>query len=356
LSNAGQFAAGPPQGELAPSGGNAVPTVTSVGAISPLVRIRGLKLEASTQRGTAHILRGVDLDIGRGRILGIVGESGSGKSSLASCLLRLLPGNITHLGGQVEFDGTDLLHLGDAAMASWRGRRIAMIFQDPMTALNPLFTVATHLVDVLRRRHPGITRADALARARAALDSVGIADAELRLKAYPHQLSGGMRQRVMIAMALLVEPDLLLADEPTTALDATVEAQIVDLFEGLRRKFSGSIVFISHHLGLVAQLCDDLCVMYGGTVVETGPVAEVLAHPLHPYTRALLACEIDASDEGGRLVSIPGEVQDPVAPHVACVFAPRCAYAIEACRSTVPALRDADGARRVACIRFEEIA
>lgn len=335
---------------------------------TPLVKIRGLKLEASTKRGTVHILRGVDLDIGRGRILGVVGESGSGKSSLASCLLRLLPGNITHLGGQIEFDGTDLLKLSDSAMAGWRGRRIAMIFQDPMTALNPLFTVATHLVDVLRRRHPGISRADALARAKVALDSVGIADAELRLKAYPHELSGGMRQRVMIAMALLVEPDLLLADEPTTALDATVEAQIVDLFEGLRRKFSGSIVFISHHLGLVAQLCDDLCVMYGGTVVETGPVAEVLANPRHPYTRALLACEIEAGDEGGRLVSIPGEVQDPVAPHVACVFAPRCAYAVDACRSTVPALRNVTVAamaselsamgegRRVACIRFEEIA
>ena len=328
-------------------------------AATPLVKIRNLKLEASTQRGTAHILRGIDLDIGRGRILGVVGESGSGKSSLASCLLRLLPGNITRLDGLIDFDGTNLLTLDAAAMAGWRGRRIAMIFQDPMTALNPLFTVATHLVDVLRRRHPGISKPDALTRARAAMDSVGIADAALRLKAYPHELSGGMRQRVMIAMALLVEPDLLLADEPTTALDATVEAQIVDLLEGLRRKFSGSIVFISHHLGLVAQLCDDLCVMYGGTVVETGPVDEVLANPLHPYTRALLACEIEAGDEGGRLVSIPGEVQDPVAPHVACVFAPRCAYAVEACRSTVPALREAGqagGARRVACIRFEEIA
>ena len=328
-------------------------------AATPLVKIRNLKLEASTQRGTAHILRGIDLDIGRGRILGVVGESGSGKSSLASCLLRLLPGNITRLDGLIDFDGTNLLTLDAAAMAGWRGRRIAMIFQDPMTALNPLFTVTTHLVDVLRRRHPGISKPDALTRARAAMDSVGIADAALRLKAYPHELSGGMRQRVMIAMALLVEPDLLLADEPTTALDATVEAQIVDLLEGLRRKFSGSIVFISHHLGLVAQLCDDLCVMYGGTVVETGPVDEVLANPLHPYTRALLACEIEAGDEGGRLVSIPGEVQDPVAPHVACVFAPRCAYAVEACRSTVPALREAGpagGARRVACIRFEEIA
>ena len=327
----------------------------AVAMASPLVRIRDLKLEASTQRGTAHILRGVSLDIGRGRILGVVGESGSGKSSLASCLLRLLPSNVTRLDGSIVFDGTDLVQLDEAAMAQWRGRRIAMIFQDPMTALNPLFTVATHLVDVLKRRHRGIGRADALGRARAALVSVGIADPDLRLSAYPHQLSGGMRQRVMIAMALLVEPDLLLADEPTTALDATVEAQIVDLFESLRQKFSGSIVFISHHLGLVAQLCDDLCVMYGGTVVETGPVADVLAHPQHPYTRALLECEIDSDAQGGRLVSIPGEVQDPVAPHVACVFAPRCQHADERCRASVPPLQDSGAQRRVACLRHGEL-
>ena len=328
---------------------------TTMQAAVPLVKIRGLRLEASTQRGTAHILRGLDLDIGRGRILGVVGESGSGKSSLATCLLRLLPSNVTRLAGRIEFDGTDLLALDDAAMADWRGRRIAMIFQDPMTALNPLFTVATHLVDVLRRRHAGITRQDALVRARAALVSVGIADADLRLAAYPHQLSGGMRQRVMIAMALLVEPDLLLADEPTTALDATVEAQIVDLFEGLRRRFAGSIVFISHHLGLVAQLCDDLCVMYGGTVVETGPVADVLANPHHPYTRALLECEIDANTQGGRLVSIPGEVQDPVAADLACVFAPRCAHADARCRASVPPMQDAGSQRRVACLRYGEL-
>ena len=364
MSTGGQFSAGPPQGELAPLGGSAVPAasakadagaVTSVGATSALVQIRDLKLEASTPRGTAHILRGVSLDIGRGRILGVVGESGSGKSSLASCLLRLLPSNVTRLSGSIRFDGTDLVALDEAAMTGWRGKRVAMIFQDPMTALNPLFTVSTHLVDVLKRRHHGITREDALARALAALESVGIADAQLRLASYPHQLSGGMRQRVMIAMALLVEPDLLLADEPTTALDATVEAQIVDLFESLRQKFSGSIVFISHHLGLVAQLCDDLCVMYGGTVVETGPVDTVLSAPHHPYTRALLACEIDADAQGGRLVSIPGEVQDPVAPHVACVFAPRCAHANALCRSQVPPLQDVGGQRQVACLRYGKI-
>jgi oligopeptide/dipeptide ABC transporter ATP-binding protein len=322
---------------------------------SPLVAIRGLKLEASTARGTAHILRGIDLDIGRGRILGVVGESGSGKSSLAICLLRLLPANITRLDGSVAFDGTELLELDDAQMAGWRGRRVAMIFQDPMTALNPLFTVSTQLIDVLLQRYPGISRKDAWARAHAALVDVGIADAELRLRAYPHQLSGGMRQRVMIAMALLVEPDLLVADEPTTALDATVEAQIVDLLEALRRKFSGSIVFISHHLGLVAQLCDDLCVMYGGTVVETGPAAEVLTRPRHPYTRALLECELEDDVHNGRLKSIPGEVQDPVKPMTACVFAPRCVHANAQCHVAVPLPRDVGTGHRASCFRLEEI-
>jgi peptide/nickel transport system ATP-binding protein len=321
--------------------------------VEPLVRIRDLVLEAATARGTARILRGIDLDIGRGRILGIVGESGSGKSSLAACLLRLLPPNVTRLTGGVEFGGVDLLGLDAAAMAEWRGTRIAMIFQDPMTALNPLFTVGTQLVDVIRRRQPGIARSEALARAEGMLKRVTIADPRARLSAYPHELSGGMRQRVMIAMALLAGPDLLLADEPTTALDATVEAQIVALLEELRRDFSGSIVFISHHLGLVAQLCDDLCVMYGGSVVETGPASPVIGHPLHPYTRALLACEIGEAD-GGRLVSIPGDVPDPVAPPPGCVFAPRCPRAEARCTAEPPALRGAGEGRRAACHFFEE--
>ena len=324
-------------------------------ASGTLVSIRQLTLDAITARGTAHILRGIDLDIGKSRILGVVGESGSGKSSLAACLLRLLPANVSKLAGEIVFDGVDLVPLGEAAMNAYRGARIAMIFQDPMTALNPLFTVGTHLRDVLRRRHPGMANDEARRRSLAALSSVGIADAPLRLDSYPHQLSGGMRQRVMIAMALLVEPDLLLADEPTTALDATVEAQIVSLLENLRRSFSGSIVFISHHLGLVAQLCDDLCVMYGGTIVESGPVHEVLASPRHPYTRALLACELDGEDAGGRLVSIPGEVPDPVDLREACVFAPRCPHAQEICVAGVPALRAAGPGRRAACVRFEEI-
>jgi oligopeptide/dipeptide ABC transporter ATP-binding protein len=314
----------------------------------PLVAIRGLTLEAATARGTARILSGVDLDIGRGRILGIVGESGSGKSSLANCLLRLLPANVTRLTGRIDFAGTDLLALSDAEMAALRGTRIAMIFQDPMTALNPLFTIGTHLVDVIRRREPGLARATALARAEAMLTRVAIPDAAQRLASYPHELSGGMRQRAMIAMALLAGPELLLADEPTTALDATVEAQIVALLEALRSEVSGSIVFISHHLGLVAQLCDDLCVMYAGTVVESGPVAELLADPRHPYTRALLACEIEDGD-AGRLVSIPGEVPDPVHPAPGCVFAPRCGFVAPRCRVEAPAATEIAPGRRAAC-------
>jgi oligopeptide/dipeptide ABC transporter ATP-binding protein len=284
----------------------------------------------------------------------VVGESGSGKSTLASCLLRLLPANAARVEGRIALDGTDLLALDEKAMNGYRGTRIAMIFQDPMTSLNPLFTVATHLVDVLRRREPGLSRAAALDKARTMLAKVGLSDADLRLAAYPHQLSGGMRQRIMIAMALLVGPDLLIADEPTTALDATVEAQIVALFEALRRDFSGSVMFISHHLGLVAQLCDDLCVMYGGTIVESGPVAAICEAPKHPYTKALLACEIE-EDAQGELVSIPGDVPDPVAGVRGCIFAPRCAYAIDRCRIEAPRLRPVGPDRAAACHRAEEV-
>jgi oligopeptide/dipeptide ABC transporter ATP-binding protein len=323
-------------------------------AAPSLVSIRNLVVEAETTRGTARLLRAVSLEIGRGRILGVVGESGSGKSTLASALLRLMPNNISRLSGEVLFDGVDLVSLDAASMERFRGDRIAMIFQDPMTALNPLFTVATHLIDVQRRRNPGLSRQEALARAEAMLVTVGIPDPALRLRAYPHQLSGGMRQRVMIAMALLAQPDLLLADEPTTALDATVEAQIVALFDKLRQDFAGSIVFISHHLGLVAELCDDLAVMYGGVVVETGPVEAVLARPKHPYTKALLDCEIEDDDQG-RLVSIPGEVPDPVSDLKACVFAPRCAHAAPPCREAVPPLTPLGSGRASACLRAAEV-
>ena len=311
-----------------------------------LLRIRNLRLEAATPRGTAHILRGIDLDLPRGRILGVVGESGSGKSSLALALMRLLPANVTGLHGQMLLDGTDIATLDEPAMARLRGHRLAMVFQDPATALNPVLTIGTQLQDVLRRRDPGLGRAATRAQAEDALRRVEIADPARRLRAYPHELSGGMRQRVMIAMALLVRPDLLLADEPTTALDATVEAGIVALFERLRTELGGSVLFISHHLGLVASFCEDIAVLYGGRVLETGPARAVCTSPRHPYTAALLACEPDRGT--GPLATIPGDVPDPLDSPAGCIFRPRCTRAEDACAEPQP-LRPVAPDRLAAC-------
>ena len=306
--------------------------------IVTMLQVRDLRLVAHTARGPAHILRGVDLDLDRGRILGLVGESGSGKSSLALALLRLLPANVMPPTGQVLLDGVDLLALPAAAMAERRGRAIAMVFQDPMAALNPLFTIGTQLTAALRRSAPASSRRDALAKSGDALARVGIADPVQRLRAYPHELSGGMRQRVMIAMALLARPDLLLADEPTTALDATIEAQVIDLLRGLRTSLAGGVLFISHHLGLVAELCDDVAVLYAGVVMERGPVAALIAAPRHPYTAALLSCEVRPG-QSGPLTTIPGEVPDPLATPEGCLFAPRCPMAEDRCRRETQALR-----------------
>lgn len=322
-----------------------------------LLEIRDLHLSAPTSRGEARILRGIDLDVPRGSILGIVGESGSGKSSLANAIIRLLPGHTMRLDGEIRLNGQDLVALGESEMQALRGTRLAMVFQDPMTALNPLFTVERHLVDVIRRRSPGLARRDASARALQALQSVGISDAKLRLRSYPSDLSGGMRQRVMIAMALLAEPDLVIADEPTTALDATIEAQIVALLGDLKTRLSGSVLFISHHLGLVARLCEHTCVMYGGTVVEVGETPVVTTTPAHPYTRALLDCMIDDRSTDAPLVFIPGEVPDPVCTVKGCIFAPRCEHVVDLCREVSPPLRDFGPAgRKVACHRAEELA
>ena len=314
--------------------------------MTPLLAIADLHLSAATPRGTAHILRGIELTIPRGRILGIVGESGSGKSTLALAILRLLPANITRLDGTIRLDGTDLLALSEPGITALRGTRLAMVFQDPATALNPVFTAGRQLVDVLRRRNPALGHRQALAEAEDALRRVEIADPARRLRAYPHELSGGMRQRVMIAMALLVRPDLLLADEPTTALDATVEAGIVALFERLRTELGGSILFISHQLGLVASLCDDIAVMYAGQVVETGPAAEVCRNPAHPYTAALLACEPAPSP--GPLPTIPGQVPDPTDLTEGCLFAPRCRFAQPPCQAPQPLLA-VSPTRQAAC-------
>ena len=280
--------------------------------------------------GEAAVLRGVTLSIGRGRILGLVGESGSGKSTLALALLGMTVG--LERRGRIVMDGTDLERLDERERATWRGRRIAMVFQDPSSALNPLFTIGTQLMDVLRRRDP--PPPDLRQAAVAALQAVEIADPAQRLGAYPYMLSGGMKQRVMIAMALAAAPDLLLADEPTTALDATIEAGIVRLFQTLRQDFQGSILFISHQLGLVAQLCDDIAIMYAGAIVEHGPAADVIAAPRHPYTQALIACELDdRQDASAPIASIAGDVPAPTDHPPGCLFAARCPLAEPRCET-----------------------
>jgi peptide/nickel transport system ATP-binding protein len=302
-----------------------------------LVEIENLSVDFATSRGPLHVLRDVSLSIGRRRIVGLVGESGSGKSTLALALLGLLPQNTSGVTGRIDLEGTDLLSLPPDRIEAMRGTRIAMIFQDPMTALNPVFTLGTQLVDAQRRRHPHLSRRELLDRAAEMLARVGISDATARLSAYPHHLSGGQRQRVMIAMALLCEPDVLIADEPTTALDVTIEAQIVDLLKELREEFEGSIIFVSHSLGLISEISDEVAVMYAGKVVETGPTASLFARPSHPYTQALLACEIDPNDEPGeRLVTIKGELPDLVAVPQGCIFAARCPARFEKCAAEPP--------------------
>jgi peptide/nickel transport system ATP-binding protein len=319
--------------------------------MSALIEVRGLSVSFATARGEVHVLRNVSLDIGRGRIVGVVGESGSGKSTLALALLKLLPANLSRLAGEIRFDGENLLALPEADLRRLRGSRIAMVFQDPMTCLNPVFSIATQMLDAQRARGADLSRRAMRGRAVEMLATVGISDAARRIDDYPHQFSGGMRQRIMIAMALLAEPQLLVADEPTTALDVTIEAQIVRLLQKLNAELGLSILFISHSLGLISEICHDVIVMYAGAVAEQAPAASLFAAPRHPYTRALIACELSTREEGNiRLTSIPGEVPDLALVPPGCVFAGRCPESEPACRVAPPALRACAPTHEAACI------
>ena len=303
-----------------------------------VLSIRDLNVEYRTGRGVARALRNINLDLPAGSFVGLVGESGSGKSTLALTLMGLLPKNASASAGEVVFDGQTVGDIAGAEMTAKRGTALAMVFKDPMSALNPLFRVGTQMVEAQRRRFSKESRKVLLRRAADMLARVGIPSPEARLRSYPHELSGGMRQRVMIAMALLVKPRILIADEPTTALDATVEAQIAALLQEIRADIDGSVLIVSHSLGLVAELCDHVVVMYAGTIVEAGPAAEVFANPRHPYTSALLACEIDpwAETESDTLQTIPGIVPDLVHPPAGCIFRDRCAFAAEKCAENPP--------------------
>jgi len=311
--------------------------------MTPLLDIQGLSIDYQTPRGPVHALRGIDLTVERGEVLGLVGESGSGKSSLISSMMALLPAN-AHLEGSLYFEGRDIAAMGERERRKLRGDGIASIFQDPFTALNPVVAIGTLLVEV-QHHQQDLSRREKKARAVDMLTRVGISDPEHRLRQYPFELSGGMRQRVAIAAALLTNPTLLIADEPTTALDATTEAQIIDLLRQTRSMVQGAIVFVTHHLGLVAALCDRVAVMYAGEIVEIGPVASIFAAPQHPYTRALLECDpATLRDVARRLPTIGGAVPDLHELPAGCAFAPRCPTACTSCAQTpAPVVASAGG-------------
>jgi phosphonate C-P lyase system protein PhnK len=305
--------------------------------------------DLSVAFGRNTVVEGVSFDLAPGEILGVVGESGSGKSVTALSIMRLIPapGRVT---GRIDFAGQDLMALPEARMREIRGRDIAMIFQEPMTSLNPVFTCGDQVMEALVH-HRGLDRAGARAEALKLLKLVEIPSAERRLDDYPHQLSGGMRQRVMIAMALACRPKLLLADEPTTALDATIQAQILDLLRGLQRELGMAVVLITHDLGVVSEVAHRVLVMYAGRVVETSPAAEVFERPLHPYTEGLLASIPRLEGPIERLDAIPGQVPAPDAMPAGCRFAPRCRYAEPACAASPPPLAPRGEGRAAACIR-----
>ncbi len=319
-----------------------------------VLEIRDLTTAFQTGSGQITAIENVNLDLDEGEILGIVGESGSGKSVTALTVMGLLPRPPARiLSGSVRFDGQDLIQLSDSRMQRIRGPGIAMVFQEPMTSLNPVFSIGDQIMETIRA-HERLSQRDLLHRAIEMLEKVGIPSAASRMTDYPHQLSGGQRQRVMIAIALACRPRVLIADEPTTALDVTIQAQILDLLMDLRDEFGMSIMIITHNMGVIAETADRVAVMYAGRVVEEAPVGRLFDAPLHPYTRGLLECVPSLADERERLVAIPGTLPEPSRRPAGCRFAPRCSHAIAACGKELPPLVTYEANHRAACIRASE--
>ena len=319
-----------------------------------LLDVSELYVDFFTRRGVVQAVRGVSFQIERGETLGVVGESGSGKSVMAQTLLGLieLPGRIT--GGDVKWKGQSLVHDAGNTLNRVRGKEIAMVFQDPMTSLNPLFTVGAQIAEVCRR-HTGVNKRQAQERAVELLDLVGIANPAQRVKQYPHEMSGGMRQRVLIAMALACDPELLVADEPTTALDVTIQAQILELIAELQQRLGLAVMLITHDLGVVAGLCDRVAVMYSGKLVELATAEQLFGEPAHPYSAGLLASTPRPDKVETRLVSIEGAPPALVDPPPGCPFAARCHLAVDQCREAMPGLKQYELGRRVACWRAFEV-
>lgn len=318
--------------------------------MSKLLEVNDLQVSFDTYAGEVHAVRGVSFDVEEGEALAIVGESGCGKSVTSQSLMRLVqtpPGR--YKNGEVLFEGKNLLKLKEKEMQQIRGAKISMIFQDPMTSLNPTMTVGKQITEGLAK-HQKLSKAEARGRAVEMLKLVGIPNAEERIDQFPHQFSGGMRQRVMIAIALVCEPKILIADEPTTALDVTIQAQIIDLMKELQQKIGTSIILITHDLGVVADLAQRLVVMYAGQIVEMGTTNEIFYDPKHPYTWGLLTSvpRLD-SDRNNELIAIPGTPPDLIAPPKGCPFAARCPHAMKVCQEEMPAYTEVSPGHKVAC-------
>jgi peptide/nickel transport system ATP-binding protein len=318
-----------------------------------LVEVEDLNVRFVTRESTAHAVNGVTFSVRPGEVLCILGESGSGKSVTLRALMRLLPEKKARISGSIKIDGLDVLALDKAGLRRLRGGLVSMIFQEPMTALDPVYTIGDQISETIVR-HKGGTKAAALARALELLELVKIPSAASRLRNYPHELSGGLRQRAMIAMALSCGPRLLLADEPTTALDATVQIQVLILLRKLQREMGMGTIFVTHDLGVASEIADRIAVMYAGRVVEEGPVADVLANPLHPYTQGLMASTVHGQDRDRDIDAIPGSPPDLRQLPAGCAFAPRCRFASSACIAEQPEPRFPVAGRMARCVQVPD--
>jgi peptide/nickel transport system ATP-binding protein len=316
----------------------------------PLVRCEALTVRFVGREGSVHAVNGVDFTLDAGEVLCIVGESGAGKSVTLRAMMRLLPAHLTKISGTLTVGGKNVMGLDRRALGDLRGAEVAMIFQEPMTAFDPVFTIGTQIIETIKR-HDGLSHGDARRRALELLEMVQIPSPVRRLDNYPHEMSGGMRQRAMIALALSCRPRLLLADEPTTALDATVQIQILQLLRRLQRELGMAMLFVTHDVGVAVEISDRIAVMYAGRFVETGPVRAIIRTPQHPYTQGLLSSTVHGAMRGRRLEAIPGAPPNLAALPPGCAFAPRCRYAESACSAAVPPEVLLGDERMVRCVR-----
>ncbi len=315
-----------------------------------LLKVEDLAIRFQTEKGSVSAINGIDLELKRGQVLGLIGESGSGKSVTLRALLGILPARKTRISGAITLDGRNVITLSKRELAKYRGGEVSMIFQEPATAMDPVFTIGQQITETVMR-HGATSKDKARARALEMLDLVKIPDARSRINNYPHELSGGMRQRAMIALALSTSPKLLLADEPTTALDATVQIQVILLLRELQRELGMATIFVTHDVGVAAEISDHIAVMYAGRIVETGPAAQVLKAPHHPYTNGLLTSTVIGAKRGASIDCIAGMPPDLAAMPEGCAFAPRCPLASSDCTKTVPPLAQSGLDQFTACIK-----